>query len=66
MLLCIMIGGRYSRAMDQDGARPFSYLVLTAGLAFLAMLGGLGLALWHENGASLLISLTQNGLPICF
>lgn len=35
-------------------------------LLLLAALGGLGLAMWVENGAALFISLAQAGLAWCF
>ncbi|KFB09712.1 hypothetical protein [Nitratireductor basaltis] len=52
--------------MNADGTRPSYYLGAAALLTAFAALGGAGVALWQNQGQSLLISLTQNGLPFCF
>jgi hypothetical protein len=52
--------------MNPQGSRSSSYLLFAVALASVAVLGGSGLALWQNQGPSLFLTLSQNGLPFCF
>ncbi|UUP16122.1 hypothetical protein NTH_00564 [Nitratireductor thuwali] len=46
--------------------RLAEYAKIAAAVTSLAALGGLGLAMWLNNGPAMVISLAQAGLAWCF
>ncbi|WP_309086030.1 hypothetical protein [Chelativorans sp.] len=52
--------------MRSAPANHQALFVVAAAAMLLAGLGGLGIAMWMENGAAIFLSLAEAGLAWCF